>query len=187
MIDHIELPEPTRRTVFVGTNDNVDWIRGRGFFEEQARLFPQITLVGREFGPGVDRCQLAVILQPSDPGIIAQIEHSATQLCRCRVIVDVYVDFWTPNPEISPEYLAWWTAENRLRNLEAAIRLADITVVSRPELVEVLARARLTDRVAVVPDCPDGHETEAAIVAWTEALLLASARSRKPQESETTK
>lgn len=171
-----ELPEPTRRTVYVGTNETVDPIRGRGFFEEQARLFPELVTVGDELPPSGDRCRLAVVLMPANGAIATELEDVADLTCRCRAVVDVFVDLWTPDPAAGDAYLAWWRADGRRDNLEAAIHAADLVTAPRVEILTALLERGLAawDRVAVVPDCPDGEVTEAAAVGWAQALLLAS-------------
>lgn len=170
-----ELPSLPRRVNFVGTNDVSDPIRGRQIFEEADRLIPGMVRVGQVLRLENSRCGLYVVLMPCSAGIAAMLEYVAELPCSCRVIVDVRADFWNPTARLSGD-MDFWLQSGWVATLERCVRAADLVTVPSPAFVDSLLE--LSPRVAVVPDCPDGEPTEEAVMGWSQALYLASARRR---------
>lgn len=170
-----DIPQPMRRINFVGSNDEVDPVRGRAVFEAQARVLPDLVRIGQGLLLETDRCGLYIVLMPAWPWIAERLEHVAALSCSCRSIVDVHADFWHPKAQLGGA-IDWWRSGDHLASLERCIRAADLVTVPGPAYVDSLLK--LTPNVAVVPDCPDGEPTEDAAAGWAQALMLASARSR---------
>jgi hypothetical protein len=172
----VTLPQPPRRTNYVGSGNDLDWVRGRGIYEEAANLLPELVRCGDRLVLESDRCGLYVVRMPVVSGIVLTLERLAAETCGCRVIVDVCADLWTEGAELTAEDPRWWRTVARPL-LERAVRVADLVTVPHPGLVDpVLA---LNPRVAVVPDCPDGVSTTEAMLAWTHATAIACRRDRE--------
>lgn len=169
------LPQPMRRLNYVGNGNELDAVRGLAIFDEVARHLPEIVRVGTSLRLETDRCGLYVVRLPVNAGTVEALETVATKPCGCRVIVDVCVDLWSENASITGD-ARWWRTVARPQ-LERAMRCASLVTVPVPDLVDAVMR--FNERVAVVPDCPNGEVTEAALTGWMEAQLLAVSHRRE--------
>lgn len=170
------LPQPPRRINFVGNGNEGDWTRGWGIYEQVAELLPHVARVGTRLELETDRCGLYVVRMPTTAGVVEALEAVAAKPCGCRVVVDVCADVWDPAAALVATDPRWWRVVAR-PYLERAVRAADLVTVPNPRLAEHVW-LHLSRRVAVVPDCPDGEIGTEAMLAWSNATLLAVQRDR---------